>query len=343
MADTAIGWTHRPGTRGRTWNPVRGCRRKSAGCEHCYAERLAERIVRMGKGKPTPYDGLVKLVNGEPRWTGEIALDADRLAEPLRWRQPSTIFVDSMSDLFYDKRPDEHIAAVFGVMAATRHITYQILTKYAQRMRAWFGWVDRSITRHWHGRWGVLFEHLQTILGEHATDAAWQRAIAHEPTPTNLGDAGCHAWPLPNVWLGVSVENQDAADERIPDLLDTPAAVRFLSCEPLLGRLNLTLHGSRVRDWDEDLKYDVLKGLAWTSPREWAEEAPPARGKDPRIDWVIDGCESGPDARPADPAWFASLEAQCRAAGVAYFHKQEVVDGKLVHDFPGRQEFPEAR
>jgi len=117
---SGIGWTD------ATWNPVRGCSRVSEGCRHCYAEVQAERIVRMGRGKPTPYDGLVRLVGGEPRWTGDVAIDRRRLAAPLRWRAPRRVFVDSMADLFYTQRPNEHIAAVFGVMAATPHITYQI-------------------------------------------------------------------------------------------------------------------------------------------------------------------------------------------------------------------------
>jgi len=322
MGKTAIGWTD------ETWNPVRGCSRVSEGCRHCYAEEQAARIVRMGKGKPTAYDGLVSvrsMVSGlrytsvnaagsydEPRWTGVVRLVPERLADPLRWRAPRRVFVNSMSDLFHESLANEQIAAVFGVMAAAPQHTFQVLTKRARRMREWFEWVAG------YGRAVCLVE-----------------AESHGMRmPDDL------AWPLPNVWLGVSVENQDAADERIPLLLDTPAVVRFISAEPLLGSINLTLHGSRVADWDEDLKYDVLRGLTWTSPREWAEETPPARGKEPRVDWVIDGCESGGVARPAQREWFASLEAQCRAAGVAYFHKQEVVDGRLVHDFPGRQEFP---
>lgn len=135
------------------------------------------------------------------------------------------------------------------------------------------------------------------------------------------------AWPLPNLWIGVSVENQDAADERIPELLATPAALRFLSCEPLLGELNLRrwLGGSSCLD-----SFDGSDGLVI----------------DPSIDWLIDGCESGHGARPAEDAWFESLAAQCRDAGVPYFHKQSMVDGVLRHDvadFPPAlrfQEFP---
>lgn len=136
---TGISWTD------ATWNPVRGCRRKSAGCENCYAEQQAARIVRMAKGKPTKYDGLVKLVNGAPRWTGETSLDSDDLSAPLRWTKPRRIFVDSMSDLFYEGFSNEQIAAVFGVMAAAPQHTFQVLTKRAKRMRKWFAWLDDRI------------------------------------------------------------------------------------------------------------------------------------------------------------------------------------------------------
>lgn len=306
MGKTAIGWTD------ETWNPVRGCSRKSEGCRHCYAEQQAARIVRMGKGKPTAYDGLVKVVNGEPRWTGVVRLVPEHLADPLCWRTPRRVFVNSMSDLFHESLTNEQIAAVFGVMAAAPQHTFQVLTKRADRMRAWFEWLrgpsEDTFTMQQRGIVSApntaraLLDAAYEYLGKARKpelDAAW-RSPAIEADP----------WPLPNIWLGVSVENQEAADERIPLLLQTPAAVRFLSCEPLLGPVDIIASQESVAD-----------------PAPW-------------IDWVIDGCESGPDARPAQPEWFKSLEEQCRAAGVAYFHKQEFINGKLVHDFPGRQEFP---
>jgi protein gp37 len=300
MGKTSIGWTD------ETWNPVRGCSRVSEGCRHCYAEVQAERIVRMGKGKPTPYDGLVKLVNGEPRWTGEIAIDARRLAAPLHWRAPRRVFVDSMSDLFYDKRPDEHIAAVFGVMAATPHITYQILTKYARRMREWFAWADNDVAR---SDW---------MRDPRRPDAA--PAIHHVmewlgrtmPPGFTFREGVSNAWPLPNVWLGVSTENQETYIERVRQLHHVPAAVHFISAEPLLSAI--------------DMSADSINP-AW-------------------LDQVIVGCESGAEARPAEDAWFDSIAAQCRAAGVPLFVKQMMVGGKLVTDVDDlpiglrSQEFP---
>lgn len=289
---TAIEWTD------ETWNPVRGCRRVSLGCGGangeggCYAEVQAERIVRMGKGKPTPYDGLVKLTANGPRWTGEIALDARRLAAPLRWREPRRVFVDSMSDLFFDNRPNEHIAAVFGVMAATPHITYQVLTKYAKRMREWFAWV-------------------QSPRGSSPDMVCQQAAYSmgvRVPLHAIKGTFKQYPWPLPNVWLGVSVENQHAADERIPDLLATQAAVRFISAEPLLGAVDL--HAAL---WKQ-----CADGFAWPSgePRGVEYEASKL------LHWIIAGCESGPGARECKVEWLRSLRDQCKAAEVPFFLKQ---------------------
>ena len=291
MGKTAIGWTD------ETWNPVRGCSRVSEGCRHCYAEQQAARIVRMGRGEPTAYDGLVKLVNGEPRWTGVVRLVPERLADPLRWRAPRRIFVNSMSDLFHESLTNEQIAAVFGVMATCPQHTFQVLTKRARRMREWFEWF-REQCGGAHDM-GTETETLLDFVAEEAPDddVLGNRIYRGQP------------WPLPNVWLGVSTENQETYIERVRHLQFIPAAVHFISAEPLLGPI--------------DMSADCI------NPK-W-------------LDWVIDGCESGPGARPADAAWFASLEEQCRAAGVAYFHKQQMIAGKLVHDFPGRQAFPEAR
>lgn len=238
----------------------------------------------MGKGKPTPYDDLVRVVDGEARWTGEISIDADRLAEPLRWRQPSTIFVDSMSDLFYDRRPDEHIAAVFGVAAACPQHTFLILTKYANRMREWFAWAGR-----------LNLDELRSIAYVEINGRTDAKRVPR----------GDH-WPLRNVWIGVSTEDQETYIERVRHLHFVPAAVHFISAEPLLGAIDMHADGINP---------------AW-------------------LNWTITGCESGLKARPSEDAWFDAIEEQCRAVGVPYFLKQQMIGGKLVHDFPGRQEFP---
>lgn len=273
MGKTEISWTD------MSWNPVRGCSRVSEGCRHCYAEQQAARIVRMAKGRPSPYDGLVKLTAaGEPRWTGEVRLVPEHLADPLRWKKPRRVFVNSMSDLFHESLTNEQIAAVFGVMAAAPQHTFQILTKRARRMREWFEWAGRLT--------------LDDLEAEAKLQAGEDRDY--------VAVRG-HTWPLPNVWLGISVENQEAADERIPELLRTPAAVRFLSCEPLLGPVDLCHVQHRGRQGE-------------------------------RISWVISGCESGPGARPCEVEWLRSLRDQCAAAGVPYFLKQAVEESGLEFD-----------
>lgn len=250
MTKTKIEWTD------AVWNPVTGCTKVSPGCDNCYAERITERFHGPGS-------------------FAEVKLHDDKLDAPLRWRKPRMVFVNSMSDLFHDSIPDEFIARVWAVMAATPQHTYQILTKRHGRMRSLLG---------------KGADHMLSLLGPPAG------ATNHAP------------WPLPNVWLGVSVEDQKRARLRIPALLETPAAVRFLSCEPLLGPVNL----------------DDVDGLSTLAP-DWAGSPYPGAGtgaRHPLLDWVIAGGESGPGARPMHQAWARVLRDQCRSAGVPFFFKQ---------------------
>lgn len=286
MGDTSIEWTQRPGTRGRSWNPTQGCQIISEGCRNCYAMKMARRFAGPGGWA----EGLVNTKTG--KWTGETKFAEHKLAEPLSWREPSTVFVDSMSDLYYG-RTNEQIAAVYGVMAACPQHTFIILTKRPREALEWNRWtsgVSRSQTTY-DCTW---FNHLASKHG--ADGESWLR---HCRDTEDL-----HApWPLPNVWLGVSVENQAAADERIPLLLETRSALRFLSCEPLLGAVELTRRGAnwlRVSMRDEQLpEYDVNA-----------------------IAWVIVGCESGPGMRPCATSWIHSLRDQCAAEHVPFFLKQ---------------------
>lgn len=309
MSDnTGISWTD------TSWNPIRGCSRVSEGCRHCYAEAQAARIVRMGRGKPTAYDGLVRTVGDEPRWTGEVRLVVERLADPLRWRKPRRIFVNSMSDLFHESLSNEQIAAVFGVMAAAPQHTFQLLTKRAKRMREWFAWanefaIDQRDIAAAPNTFRTMLDAAYEVMGKPSKpdlDMAWRSSSGEND-----------AWPLPSVHLGISVEDQDAADERIPELLMTPASVRFLSCEPLLGEVMLT----HVRP-DRCETTSVIK----------------ATDGHPRIDWVIAGCESGPGARPCDVAWLRSLRDQCAEAGVPYFLKQATEDAGALRPLAARDD-----
>jgi protein gp37 len=240
---TTIEWTD------DTWNPVTGCTKVSPGCDNCYAETIARRFA-----------GTAAFPRGF-----EVTLHPERLDAPLSWRKPRRVFVNSMSDLFHDAVPDEFIARVWAVMAATPQHTYQVLTKRHGRMR--------SLLRSEAFKIAVG---LQYVFGADVPDDA---------------QAGL-AWPLPNVWVGVSVEDQKCADLRIPALLDTPAAVRFLSCEPLLGLVDIEDAVNRIN----------LSNIG--------------------LHWVIVGGESGPGARPMHPDWARHLRDQCKAAGIAFHFKQ---------------------
>ncbi len=247
--NTGIEWTD------ATWNPTTGCDRVSPGCDHCYALTLAKRLKSMGNPR---YQR-----DGNPRASGfgfGLTVHEDKLAEPLYWKKPRRIFVNSMSDLFHSLVPTEFIYRVFEVMGEAQQHQFQVLTKRPRRMTK--------------------------VVSD------WYRAMGLEP--------------LPNVWLGTSVENQDWADRRMPMLLTAPTAVRFLSCEPLLGPIR----------------------LAHTSG----------------IDWVIVGGESGSQARQMAPKWVRSLRDQCVSAGIPFFFKQwggrtpkaggRVLDGRTWDEMP---------
>jgi protein gp37 len=243
MGETDISWTHRPGTVGRSWNPGQGCSLVSEGCRNCYAMRLAARFAESGWSK-----GLINLKT--KKWNGTVRLVPHKLADPLSWRKPSTVFANSMTDLFHDGYSNEQIAAVFGVMAACPQHTFQVLTKRARRMREWFEWVAAQPSR---------------VAETPPSSSLYVTVAAYEALDQDLRVTDQNVWPLPNVWLGVSVENQAAADERVPELRNTPAAIRFLSCEPLLGPVNIERH--------------LLRNSQY--PHEWK----------PPLDWVIAGCE----------------------------------------------------
>lgn len=286
MSTTSIEWTD------TTWNPTTGCDRVSPGCDHCYALTMAKRLKGMGSAK---YQR-----DGDPRTSGPgfgVTEHATALDAPLSWRKPRKVFVNSMSDLFHNEVSDEFIARVFAVMAATPQHTYQILTKRHGRMRSFLRDTCRCGSGHADG------VHLRSKM-------EWA-ATPHSPTYVpGLTSGQYHraAWPLPNVWLGVSVEDQQRADLRIPALLDTPAAVRFLSCEPLLGPVDLDRWM-----WDP-----VSSSDPQFSKRVPRSISPSRIGPD----WVIVGGESGPGARPMHRDWARQLRDQCVEAGVPFHFKQ---------------------
>jgi protein gp37 len=246
------------------------CEKISEGCKNCYASTM----------QTGPYlSGLAYIASNKPK--GELFLDEKVLQQVLQRKKPATIFWCDMTDMFLEDYPDEWIDRCFAVMALTPHLTHQVLTKRAKRMREW---ASRT----------VMGARIHTAIGK-VRGTGW----GNGPEPQ---------FPLHNVWLGVSVEDQQRADERIPDLLQTPAAVRFLSCEPLLGPVDLTRIEFRRATW-----YDALEDHDGFGLLAAAHQ---------KLSWVIVGGESGPGARPCSTEWVRSIVRQCQSSGTKCFVKQ---------------------
>jgi protein gp37 len=252
---TGIEWTE------ATWNPIAGCTPVSPGCLNCYAATMSHRLQGMGQAK---YHGLTVLHNGRRTFNGKLSFDEDMLAAPLKWRKPRRVFVNSMSDLFHEGVPFEYVDKVFAVMALCPQHTFQILTKRPERMAEYLSSHDVG------SRWAMLCVGI-------GNDARLNLGISR-----HISAAVAVNWTrsgLPNVWLGASAENQQTYDARREHLMACPAAVRFLSLEPLLGQIILPFYPDRAS-----------------------------------IRWVIIGGESGPGARPCDVADVRFLVGQCAAA-----------------------------
>lgn len=272
-------------------------------------------------------EGLTRtLPNGKLDWTGVMRMLPDRLTVPLRKRKPTKYFVNSLSDLFHEDVPFEYIAACFGIMAACPQHTFQILTKRPDRAVEFFAWaaIDRG-----------------------TTITRWVQSCA-EHFVGKLPSSNPQPWPLPNVWIGESIAEQKDADKNIPHLSQIPAAVRFLSVEPLIGPVDISL---RLPPCDHPSSDGDGRG-GWICTlcggRHHTKETPndprfTSRTVDdqPGIGWVIAGGESGPGARPMHPDWVRSLRDQCVAAGVPFFFKQwgawrPPLDGEPFDTLPGR-------
>lgn len=302
MSDNSrIEWTD------ATWNPVRAmshrplpgaepgdlgdmklgwhCEHVSPGCANCYAEPMNRRL-----GTGLPY---------KPGHRADVTVFVDEkaLQAPLRWRRPRMIFVGSMTDLFADFVTDAMLDRIFAVMALCPHHTFQLLTKRPERMRAYL-WTDRRAERC--AAVDAMFPD-RTDQSRAARDRLARQTAPGVPAP------------LENVWLGASVEDQRRADERIPVLLNTPAAIRWISAEPLLGPVDLR---NIAMPQDEGRLCSALDG------HEIAGAVGQCVGWIPPLDWVVVGGESGPGARAMHPDWARSLRDQCAAAGVPFLFKQ---------------------
>lgn len=266
-----------------TWNIITGCTLVDEGCRHCYAAHLITSWPAIGN-HPSRKGLARKNAAGESKFTGEVRFNEDWLDQPLRWKKPRKIFVCAHGDLFHETVPDEWIDRVFAVMALAPQHTFQVLTKRTERALAYLDRPDVSVL--------IGLDALGMVMDDHAMNSKSNLGSGVTLKASDINPGGLTIWPLPNVWLGTSISDQASADQRIPHLLAAPAAVRFISAEPLLGPVDL-----------KATRYGHMTAIS-------------------RLDWVIVGGESGPHARPMHPDWAISLRDQCAAAGVPFLMKQ---------------------
>jgi len=316
-----------------TWNPTVGCSAESPGCDHCQALRTISQLARMGGKGGARYAGLTTIRRSRLEWTGEIRAQTDVSTWPLLKRTSRRILVASTSDLFHEKLAVETIDALHAVIAVAHWHRFLVLTKRADRMRVYY--TDPQTP----SRIAVAIDTLATTIlpslgfsGEGAPATAGGRAIgagARRLWPAGLarvirqpvgaqngksGPAGLHSWPLPNLWPGVSVEDQEWIG-RIGDLLQTPAVLRWACFEPLLGPVDpdAVPIGEGYVDALIGNRY-LLDGRNRLVPIAAPEWRP--------LDWVVAGGEVGPGARPTDPEWVRELRDRCAAAGIPFLFKQ---------------------
>jgi protein gp37 len=271
MSTTKIEWAT------DVWNPVTGCTEVSAGCKNCYAKRMHKRLQKMA---PDKYSA--------PFHT--IQTHEDVLLQPLKWRKHKRVFVNSMSDLFHENVSFEFIDMVMAIITLSRRHTFMVLTKRPLRMRYYFSAPKGKLVERWANATYTIG------LSDKYDDNDAPNCAVH-----NICESD---WPISNLWLGVSVEDQSTADTRIPELIRIPAAIHFLSCEPLLGPIDFeNIPGPMIQTKDTDGLIGAPKKLGY-------------------IDWVIAGGESGKHARPMHPVWVRGLRDQCHAANVPFFFKQ---------------------
>lgn len=293
---TGISWTqtHNPDgtvTPGATWNPVSGCTKLTAECKHCYVERDWHRLTHL-----PAYAG---------RKFTDVACHDDRLDQPLRWQRARRIFVCSTADLFHVDVPDEFLDRVFGIMALCPQHTFLVLTKRADRMQQYLSAP---------GRREAIAKATDRFPAKHPLD--WVRADRREAFERG-GDPNENTdwlprWPLPNVHVGVTAGTQESANERLPLLMQTPAAKRWVSMEPLLEPVDLT--NIAPPDLGDGVKYAGINVISRHNQS--------LRGV---LDWCVVGGESGArnKARPMHPQWAIDIRDQCAEAGVPFYFKQQ--------------------
>ena len=275
------------------------------------AVACAKGVALRFSGPGLAYEGLARRApNGTARWTGDVRFVREKLADPLRWKKPQRIFVNSMSDLFHPQVEFEVIAAAFGVMAVARQHTFLILTKHPERAAEFFSWNDRSTYR------GPNHAQLHQL----AAPLHFAQEYCEHKALRDVDGALAGGWPLSNVHLGVSVEDQETLEHRVPVLRRLPAWFRWVSYEPALGHADFTpVLPAAVMSSSTPAPLDTVHTLA-QHRRLWAAR----RGQvgTGAVDWIVVGGESGSYARPFRVAWARDVVAACARAGVPVFVKQ---------------------
>lgn len=289
MSKSNIEWTD------YTWNPIVGCSKISAGCKNCYAEKLAWRLVCMNQNHYIPVVRNVGYGNKTHDWTGETAFVESALEKPLHWKKPRKIFVCSMGDLFHESVPFEWIDKVMAVIALCPQHTFLVLTKRPERMKEYFIEPIGGLTRR-----------------NYITSA-----ISHQTFRSEV-----EHWNLNHLWLGVTTENQEQADKRIPILLQIPAAKRFVSVEPMLSEVDIRRY--MLSDYDKAAHDHQMTGMECQTNK---------------LNWVICGGETGSKARECKVDWVRDLMVQCEVARVPFFFKkfkdgETKIDGKEIREYP---------
>lgn len=276
---TKINWTD------ETWNPIIGCSKISIGCDNCYGEKMAHRLANINT--TSYYLHVVKgsnygtpMAQTYPKWNGRTHFVESQLEKPGKWKKPRKIFVCSMSDLFHEDNSFDDILRVWDVMCENPRHIFQVLTKRPERMLEFYKW-----------------------LGARCKNDGLDSVPSSSPDPLDYISTPDH------IWIGVTTENQEMANKRIPVLFEVPAKTRFVSCEPLLGAIDFSEIRAGV-----GLTYHALKGEALSLGEKYYDG--------PKISQLIVGGESGPKARPMHPYWVRSLRSQCESAGVPFFFKQ---------------------
>ena len=287
-----------------TWNPLAmRCSRVSEGCRHCWHIPLCDRFAA---------NPIFSTAERDAYAGGEIVLRRKELAAPMTRTKPARIGVQFMGDLFHEDVPVEYIDKVFAVMALCPQHTFQVLTK--RHVRA-LEYLTKNQGSH---KDGCIPEGIYLAM----EDTGWQsRETILEYAPPESVVPEDPSWPLPNVWGMVTAENQDMADKRVPILLQCPFAVRGVSVEPMLGPVSIREHLPAAGEF-----------AGWFRGVDSLECGDTIYQKRPTLDWVIIGCESGPNRRPCKLEWVRDLAQECRASRVACFVKQVDLGGRVSKD-----------